>query len=83
MLWLALHLPGPTVLWFVLLGGVEGLLEHVLGIHGLRILERVPWLQGLTPLPVLMFSFFEYVLYWTLVGWLAFGLTKAGNLLGG
>lgn len=76
MWWLALHLPGPAVLWFALLGGLEGIAEHILGIYGLRVLAKVPWLHGLDPLPVLIFSFFEYVLYWTLVAWLAFGLTR-------
>lgn len=64
------------MLWFVVLGGVEGIAEHVFGIYGLCILEKVPWLQGLALLPVLFFSFFEYVLYWTLVAWLALGLNK-------
>ena len=72
--WLALRLPGPVVLGFVLLGGIEGVAEHVVGILGLHILDKVPWLQGLAPLPILIFSFFEYVLYWTLVAWLAWGL---------
>lgn len=74
--WLALHLPGQTVLWFVVLGGVEGILEHILGIYAVGILEKVPWLQGIPPTPVLVFSFFEYIFYWSLVAWLAFGLTK-------
>ena len=74
--WLSLHLPGPMVLSFVLLGGIEGIAEHVVGILGLRILDRVPWLRGLAPLPVLIFSFFEYVFYWTLVAWLAWGLAQ-------
>lgn len=47
-------------------------------IYILRILDRVPLLQGLDPLPVLVFSFFEYVLYWALVAWLALGLFKIG-----
>ena len=72
--WLALRLPGPVVLTFVWLGGVEGVAEHVVGILGFRILDRVPWLHGLAPVPILIFSFFEYVLYWTLVAWLAWGL---------
>ncbi len=74
--WMALRLPGPRMLSFVLLGGVEGIAEHVLGIFGLRILDRVPWLHGLDPLPLLIFSFFEYVLYWTLVAWLAWVLLQ-------
>jgi hypothetical protein len=74
--WLAVRLPGPAVLWFVLLGGIEGIAEHVLGIYGLRILEKVPWLNGVKPAPVLAFSFVEYMVYWALVGWLAFGLNR-------
>jgi hypothetical protein len=74
--WLAVRLPGPAVLGFVLLGGVEGVAEHVVGIYGLRILDRVPWLHGLARLPILVFSFFEYVLYWTLVAWLVWGLAQ-------
>jgi hypothetical protein len=78
MWWLALRLPGPAIAWFAILGGLEGVIEHILGIYGLHILEQVPWLQEVTALPVLVFSFGEYVLYWSLVGWLAFGLTKVG-----
>jgi hypothetical protein len=78
-LWaLAWRLPGPAVLGFVVLGGLEGLAEHLVGIYGLHILDRVPWLRGLSPRPILVFSFFEYVLYWTVVAWLAWGL---GQLL--
>lgn len=74
--WLAIHLPGLTVFWFVVLGGFQGILEHILGIYALGILEKVPWLQGIPPTPVMVFSFFEYIFYWSLVAWLAFGLTK-------
>lgn len=74
--WLALRIPGLSVLWFVLLGGVEGILEHLLGIYAMHILDKVPWLQGLPPYPVLVFSFFEYIFYWSLVAWLTLGLVK-------
>jgi hypothetical protein len=74
--WLALRLPGPAPLGFALLGGIEGVAEHLVGIYGLRILDKVPWLHGLAPLPVLVFSFFEYALYWAVVGWLALGLSQ-------
>ena len=74
--WLALQIPGPTVLWFVILGGIEGILEHLLGIYVLGILDKVPWLQGLYPFPIVVFSFFEYIFYWSLVAWLALGLIK-------
>lgn len=69
--WLAQRLIGSTFLWFVLLGGIWGVLKYIFGIYGLRVLEKVPWLQEVTPYPLLAFSFFEYVFYWTLVAWLA------------
>jgi hypothetical protein len=74
--WLACQFPGTPILWFALLGGLEGIAEHVLGIFGFRILDKVPWLKDVRPLPALAFSFFEYVFYWTLVAWLALGLFK-------
>lgn len=76
MWWLASRAPGTAVLWFVIFGGIEGILEHMLGIYGLFILEKVPWLIGLSPLPVIVFSFFEYVFYWSLVAWLAYILFR-------
>ncbi|OGO16338.1 MAG: hypothetical protein A2Z14_03440 [Chloroflexi bacterium RBG_16_48_8] len=72
--WLASHLPGASIFWFVLFGGVEGIVEHILGIYGFRILDKVPWLKDVKALPALVFSFFEYGFYWTLVVWLAIGL---------
>ncbi len=70
------HLPGGGVLWFGLLGGLEGVLEHLVGIYGLRVLKKVPWLEGVSPLPVLVFSFFEYVAYWSLTAWSVFLVQK-------
>ncbi len=64
------------VLVFILLGGIEGLLEHVIGVYGLRILEKVPVFNALNPGPVFIFSFFEYIVYWSIVAWLAVALTK-------
>ena len=64
------------VLVFILLGGIEGLLEHVIGVYGLRILEKVPVFNELSPGPVFIFSFFEYIVYWSIVAWLAVALTK-------
>jgi hypothetical protein len=70
------RMPGAPWLWFAALGSLEGVGEHLLGIYTLRILDKVPWLVGLSAGPVLVFSFFEYLLYWTLVAWLALGLSK-------
>jgi hypothetical protein len=74
--WMALQLPGKPLLWFVVLGGVEGVFEHVLGIYVLGIVDKVPFLHGLPSLPLLVFSFFEYILYWAIVGWVALGITS-------
>jgi PKD repeat protein len=76
MWWLATKLPGPPALWFVLLGGVEGIAEHVFGIYVLRILEKVPFLQGITPFPAITFSFFEYIFYWAIAGWIAYAFAR-------
>lgn len=65
--WLALRLPGNPVMNFCLLGGVESVLEHLLGIYGLRVLDKVPILQGVNPVSALVFAFFEYVFYWGIV----------------
>lgn len=80
MWWVACKLPGSAVIWFAILGGIEGILEHLLGIYGLQILDKVPWLQGVSPFPVLVFSFFEYTLYWTLVAWLGLILLKVNQV---
>lgn len=74
--WLTSHQNTPSILTFALLGGLQGTAEHALAIYGLHILEKVPFLQGLNPVPVLIFSFFEYMLYWTMVAWLAFTIVK-------
>ncbi len=58
-------------LLFVIIGGLEGVLEHVWGIYKLDVLEKVPWLRGLRIPPVLLFSFVEYVVYWAIVLWIA------------
>jgi hypothetical protein len=81
MWWLAIPLPGSPILWFLLFGGLEGILEHVFGVYGLHILEKVPWLQETTPFPVVVFSFFEYIVYWAIVAWMSYGwLVVSGAL---
>ena len=62
--WLALRLPGSPVVNFCLLGGLQALPEHLWGIYGLDMLERVPFLQEASPASVLAFAVPEYVLYW-------------------
>jgi len=81
MWWLSSRLPGSAVVWFAVIGGLEGVGEHLFGIYSLHILEKVPWLRGITPLPVVIFSFFEYILYWTAVAWIAYGCSRLGQHL--
>lgn len=83
MWWLATRFQYFPLLWFVLFGGVEGILEHLLGVYGFHILEKVPWLEGVTTFPVIVFSFFEYIFYWTLVAWLGYALFKIGGIFTG
>ena len=64
------------VLVFILLGGIEGVIEHILGVYGLRILKKVPVFSALDPIPVFIFSFFEYIVYWSIVAWIAVTLTR-------
>lgn len=74
--WLTSHQSLPVIWAFATLGGLQGVLEHSLAIYGLQILDKVPLLHDLKPIPVLVFSFFEYAFYWSLVGWIALGITK-------
>lgn len=76
MWWLATRLSGSAILWFIFFGALESVPEHLFGIYVLGILEKVPVLQGVDPLPAMIFAFFEYAIYWELVGWLAFGLNR-------
>jgi len=74
--WLSSRQSLPVIWTFAFLGGLQGVLEHALAIYGLRILDKVPLLHDLKPMPVLVFSFFEYAFYWSLVVWIALGITK-------
>lgn len=62
--WLALRLPGNPTVNFCLLGGLQSVPEHLWGIYGLGMLDRVPFLQEANPVSVLAFALPEYVLYW-------------------
>jgi hypothetical protein len=65
-----------SLLIFIVLGGLEGVAEHIFAIYGLRVLDKVPWLEGLKPFPVLLFSFVEYTAYWAAAGWLVYIISQ-------
>jgi hypothetical protein len=64
--WLALRLPGNPIINFCLLGGVESIPEHALGIYGFHILE-IPILKDMSATSIFIFAFFEYIVYWAVV----------------
>ncbi len=64
--WIALRWRGNPVLTFLLLGGLWGSLTHTWAIYR-GILDKPPMLQGAAPLPVIVFPFFEFVLYWCMI----------------
>jgi hypothetical protein len=73
--WIAQQIEGTPGLWLAILGGLEGILEHAVAIYGIGILKKVPMLAGISSIPALVFSFFEYALYWTLTAWIAWGIS--------
>jgi hypothetical protein len=64
--WLAIRLPGSPAASFCLLGGLQGVIEHWVAIYRLNIL-KAPMLQDSPPAAVLVFAFFEYIVYWGIV----------------
>ncbi len=73
--WVAVRLPLQPVITVCLLGGVESLLEHFLGIQYFGILN-LPILQNETPLSIYTFAFFEYIIYWSVALLLALGIQQ-------
>jgi hypothetical protein len=65
--WLAGRLPGNPVIAYCLLGGLEGLLTHVWAVVVGGIMISPPFLQGVEPVAVLVFAFFEVALYWSVI----------------
>jgi hypothetical protein len=72
--WLSLRLHIPPLLTFVVLGGLEGVLEHLFAIYALGIFKKVPFLGDLKVVPIIIFSFLEYALYWSVVAWITLGV---------
>jgi hypothetical protein len=73
--WAALRLPGHPVLSFCLLGGLQGVFEHVVAVERLHLLA-VPFLAETTPAGIYLLAYFEYALYWGLVLALALAVER-------
>jgi hypothetical protein len=73
--WGSVRLPGNPTLWFCILGGLESVPEHAVGIYRFDILE-VPVLAGSSAASIFIFAFFEYVFYWGVVLALAIGVDR-------
>jgi hypothetical protein len=67
MTWLCQRLPGIPALTWILLGGVEGLLSHLVAIYSLGAASKPPIMQGTDPMVVLIFAIFEKAFYWGLI----------------
>lgn len=63
--WLAFHLPLKPVIAFCILGGLWGLITHILAIQR-GILEKPPMLQGANSFAALTIAIFEFIFYWSI-----------------
>jgi hypothetical protein len=74
--WLALRIPGNPVVNYCLLGGLLGFLTHLRAMYAARMHEKVPLLRGVSPMAMIVFSFFEFVAYWVVALLLALALKR-------
>ena len=64
--WLARRIPGNPVVYLVLLGGLESFPGHLRAIYSMGILET-PLLKGVSAASALVFGFFEFIFYWSVI----------------
>jgi hypothetical protein len=64
--WLALRSHGNPVLNFCLLGGLWGMITHLLAISR-GILSKPPVLQGAAPVATVIIAIFEFMFYWCVI----------------
>jgi hypothetical protein len=64
--WLALRLHGNPVFSFCLLGGLWGMITHLLAVS-LGIVTKPPVLQGAAPLAAIVIAIFEFMFYWCII----------------
>ena len=64
--WLGTRLPGNPVVWLVLFGGIASFPGHLRAIFSMGILET-PLLSGVSAVSALVFGFFEFIFYWSVI----------------
>jgi hypothetical protein len=61
--WISSRSPKGQVINFCLLGGLWGVVTHILAIHR-GILDKPPMLKGASPFAALTIAAFEFIFYW-------------------
>ncbi len=74
--WLASRLPGHPLPWFCLVVGGLAIMEHLVAWYIVDLPGRVPQLHDTPFSAVLLFSFFEYQVYWAVTLWLGWLLLR-------
>jgi hypothetical protein len=64
--WLALRWRGNAVVNFCLLGGLWGLITHLIAVS-IGIVTKPPALQGAAPAAAVIFAIFEFMFYWCVI----------------
>jgi hypothetical protein len=64
--WLALRLPGNAVVNFSLLGGLWGMITHLIAVS-IGIVSKPPVLQGAAPAAAVIMAIFEFMFYWCII----------------
>nr|MBI2905227.1 hypothetical protein [Chloroflexota bacterium] len=78
---LALRLPGNAAVAFCLLGGLDSFPGHLWAIYGRRLFEACPLLQQVSVASALIFGFFEFVFYWSVILIIAALLKRLGQVV--
>ena len=78
--WLSCRMPGLPMLWFCLFTGLLAANEHLIAWNLARLPEKVPMLARTPLLPIMLFAFFEYQVYWAIALWLGWLLLKLSQV---
>jgi hypothetical protein len=78
--WVSCRLPGLPILWFCLFTGLLAANEHYIAWAFARLPEKVPMLADMPLMPIMLFAFFEYQVYWAVTLWLAWILIRLSHL---